>query len=796
MGFLFFRLLSRLECEESGEIEVNILYESYKFEVIESGNQTVSSKNTFIDHLKLLFPDIKRARKKVGDVSQTVYRGVKLKPLTQLNVKDITFNEIPEVKPSFYDLKSSSAEHITFEISTSCTSNGNRVSKTLQFNKNRTFEVYVASKKVDLESIMVSSIFEYSRSSILNVFCIVEKIRLCNGMKYATSHILTRFHTLDMWKVGNESFKSIRHASCMKIVQFNSKTFACRVCQKMIMFVNKENQDKRNIEQRQEPEIPLKTKSDQIRELFPNAPNKMLNNLLEQSLNVSRSPKGRRWSKEFIATCLQLFNRSPKCYEMFQQSKLMLLPSKSVLILYRNALKQDPGFDPKALEWMHEEANRLGLSSNDRLGGVIFDEMTIQQDIQLEKNGSVLEFTGFTDLGREGDMCNQLRKGAVKSTMGTHILQLLFLGINGFRFPFAFFITDTVQASEIYSLFWKAVAELYTYGFKVLFTCMDGAQANRTFMHICVGKEPKIFSTPSPCTSHPVILMMDFSHVMKKIRNNLIQSGIHEKCTRLLTLPTGVQIQWQMFIDFFRWDQQNGLQLHRKLTNEHLFPDKQLKMRNHLAEDILNKEMLHSMKIYQQSLGEKGKVLDGAVELLEQTSTMIKIFRDMKPIREVNDERLLHLSDVNQWFQTWETKIHQSDLCKTDKTKSLFSYQCHEDIHSCIQGFIQLCEQVFKMNTCLYVTPGIINSDVIENIFNQQRSTYNGANTNPTVLQYKKTINNILVGQGVISHKSNAGTSAALPFPIAVPNTNLRNRKHHSKAEESGEKPKIKVIRM
>lgn len=53
--------------------------------------------------------------------------------------------------------------------------------------------------------------------------------------------------------------------------------------------------------------------------------------------------------------------------------------------MYRNALKQEPGFDPNIFEWMHEKADRRGLQEKDRLGGVIFDEMSIQQDIQIEK---------------------------------------------------------------------------------------------------------------------------------------------------------------------------------------------------------------------------------------------------------------------------------------------------------------------------------------------------------------------------------------------------------------------------
>ena len=56
-------------------------------------------------------------------------------------------------------------------------------------------------------------------------------------------------------------------------------------------------------------------------------------------------------------------------------------------------------------------------------------------------------------------------------------------------------------------------------------------------------------------------------------------------------------------------------------------------MWNYSAEDILNLEMLHAMKTYQNSLGIKGVVLNRLIDMLENTSKLIKIFRDMKPIK-------------------------------------------------------------------------------------------------------------------------------------------------------------------
>lgn len=50
-------------------------------------------------------------------------------------------------------------------------------------------------------------------------------------------------------------------------------------------------------------------------------------------------------------------------------------------------------------------------------------------------------------------------------------------------------------------------------------------------------------------------------------------------------------------------------------------------MRNHLAKDFLDSEMLHLMRKYKEGLSEeKGSELNSSIELLESTSILIKIF--------------------------------------------------------------------------------------------------------------------------------------------------------------------------
>ena len=55
-------------------------------------------------------------------------------------------------------------------------------------------------------------------------------------------------------------------------------------------------------------------------------------------------------------------------------------------------------------------------------------------------------------------------------------------------------------------------------------------------------------------------------------------------------------------------------------------------MRNHLAEDVLSKKMLHLMKLYRECLGDAGSKLVVTIELLQNTSVLIQHFRDSRPI--------------------------------------------------------------------------------------------------------------------------------------------------------------------
>ena len=242
-----------------------------------------------------------------------------------------------------------------------------------------------------------------------------------------------------------------------------------------------------------------------------------------------------------------------------------------------------------------------------------------------------------------------------------------------FRFPVAHYPTCQASQSDLYKIFWDAVKMLSLYGFLITFISVDGAQANRVLMKMLIpdASSPKIDTMLFPNifdrTLPKISFIMDYSHVMKKIRNNILKSGTSDNHKRLLTVK-GEHIVWDHWVKAFEWDiANNSLKVHHKLTQDHFMLTTPMKMRNKLAEDVLDCNMLHLMELYKNYLGEKGTDLDRSIDLLKQTSILVSVFRDHRHISAPDDPRLSDIKAVGNWFNTWEEEILSSELSNKDK---------------------------------------------------------------------------------------------------------------------------------
>ena len=117
-------------------------------------------------------------------------------------------------------------------------------------------------------------------------------------------------------------------------------------------------------------------------------------------------------------------------------------------------------------------------------GGIIFDEMAIQTGLQLQPNGEGLDFFGF--VYEDAVTMSRLLKKKDQLILAKSVLQFVYVGMDGFRFPFCYFLTESMICSQLLTSIWNIIYVLKTYGFTVTYISVDGAATNRSlFNSIC-----------------------------------------------------------------------------------------------------------------------------------------------------------------------------------------------------------------------------------------------------------------------------------------------------------------------
>lgn len=183
-------------------------------------------------------------------------------------------------------------------------------------------------------------------------------------------------------------------------------------------------------------------------------------------------------------------------------------------------------------------------------------------------------------------------------------------------------------------------------------------------------------------------------------------------------------------------------------------------MRNHLAEDVLNGRMLQLFQELQSSVPGGDPSLNGVIELLTKTSPVLHIFRDQRPIRSSDDERVKKLEEFHGWLKDWESNASQPS--------ELLSQECRKDWSSTILGFVKCVRNILRDYPDAEIIPALFNTDLLENSFGCQRSLVAGIGCNPTVIQYGRSINTIILSTNTVSKKANAGhSSTAVPYQFA-----------------------------
>jgi hypothetical protein len=522
----------------------------------------------------------------------------------------------------------------------------------------------------------------------------------------------------------------------------------------------KENELKENPQNKTLDDLKNKELIDKL--LSKGAPENFRVLLESQILNCDSDldKRQRRWDSKIISLCLSLYCKSPNAYENLRQSEMLCLPAKSTLTYYKNCVKQKPGINHNNFTWMKKEADRQKISSFGHSGGLLLDEMSIQDDLEIMRKGDAWEFVGAVDMGQTNNAITIITNDKKEVKLATHCLQLTFHGYEGFRWPIAYYASNPATTHQLYINIWECVDVLNEYGFDIDYIMFDGETTNRCLTKLLLGNDIRashFLATDIFDNSHQIAIIQDIKHVLKKVRNSILSSRNINKCAKGRYLILNDQpIVWDHFEEAFKFNLGGGFRIHRNLTKEHIDITGASKMRNKYAEDVLDKNMLFLMKSYLATLDDPSK-LSSTIELLEHTSQLVDIFKDLRPIFDLNDNVFSKLQLVLNFFNTWEDTVKN---CKVHTpAKHLITQETRDDLNSAISGFVSLCKLCLGKGNS--ITPAYLNSDLIENHFCQQRGICNGQNTNPTIKQYGPSNNAIILGQCTVSAKRNSTTKAS-----------------------------------
>lgn len=123
-------------------------------------------------------------------------------------------------------------------------------------------------------------------------------------------------------------------------------------------------------------------------------------NLIEEIISISKAKtsKGARYSPSWLLTCLILYIRGPKSYNLLRSMEILPLPCKSTILRYLKSSNSGVGFDDQFFKIFQNRLNIIQSKiPNSHHGILCFDEMKVKTAYGV--NVKTMAFDGLVDYG-------------------------------------------------------------------------------------------------------------------------------------------------------------------------------------------------------------------------------------------------------------------------------------------------------------------------------------------------------------------------------------------------------------
>ncbi|KAK3932751.1 Transposable element P transposase [Frankliniella fusca] len=462
------------------------------------------------------------------------------------------------------------------------------------------------------------------------------------------------------------------------------------------------------------------------------------------------NPRSVRWCPMMIKIALHIQMQSPSAYKYLRESGILQLPSQRRLFDFTHFTEAKDGIQDTLLNLLEKKLEKKISATHERYFNVLFDEMTIHQNLVVTRNGDIVGFTSPTKVGKSVALLEAHLEGReMKRDKAKKVLVFMLQGITiDIHEVVAVYPTTELNAQQLFTRAWDVIYNLEIRDMRVLSLIFDGASCNKKFimMHFKYGSSSDfVYSTRNVAATEerPLFFIVDPPHLLKTIRNCFSNSYGH-KHTRNMW-KNGQKISWEAIEMLHSVSVAEKYKIH-KLNQAHVRLTPFSRMNVKLATQTMSASVVQALVSYEQDSRFNGLINSE----LKNFNLIVTTFFDclngsndpdgkrnkrnshLQPYYSLQDERFKILKqDVLGFFQEWHDDAEQEvGLSKEAKERRTISDQSYQSLHITIYGFCGAV-QYLLCKGAPSVDAKTFNQDKLEQYFGLMKMA-GGASNNPT----------------------------------------------------------------
>ena len=438
-----------------------------------------------------------------------------------------------------------------------------------------------------------------------------------------------------------------------------------------------------------------------------------------------RSARGMRYDEKWLLSCILLRIKSPKAYSHLRDHQILSLPSRSTLQRYMDIVRAECGVSQECLNLLKEKVSTRA----ERHGILIIDEIKLRVGVKFDVRN--LKFSGLIDLGEFTSAKDQKNP----ADYGLVFMYRPFMG--SWTQTVAMFLSKGPTRSAILSkLMVKVIVALESLDLWVDAVVCDGGATNRGMwkefgISGCVhnAKNSVQHPCPSPSTStdRRLYLLSDYVHLVKCVRNNLLNR-------KFFNFEDGL-VRLQHYIDLHKLDSLNGgLKAAPKLTEAHINPNNLQRMNVRLAVQLFSNSTADALQFYTST----GMLHDteATISFTRRMNKLFDILNAKKPGQglHLDSSEFKFLESSLSWLDNWEKHVACLD---SEKKYQCLSPSTFQGLRVTLLSTLQLSQYLLMLPDApfVYILTSRFGQDPLEHFFGLLRHAA-GCEDHPTATMF------------------------------------------------------------